>query len=110
MQTMISVVICSATPAKLAAVTRMYDTLLAGGPSEIIPIRDAGGLAEGYNRGLEQSHGEVVMFSHDDVEFLSHDFRSRLLAHLEQCDVLGVQGTALLRDGQLTGAGPPYAY
>jgi GT2 family glycosyltransferase len=107
---MVSVVMCSNNPEKFEPAKAMYRRLLAGGPFEIIAIRDVTGLAEGYNRGVATAQGSILIFVHDDVEFLANDFRSKLLGHLEHCDVLGVQGTTRLRDGQLTGAGPPYSY
>jgi GT2 family glycosyltransferase len=107
---MISIVMCTTDPQKSEPATAMYRRLLEGDAFEIIAVSDATGLAEGYNRALTCVHGETVLFVHDDVEFLASDFRSTLLGHLEHCDVLGVQGTTRLRDGQLTGAGPPYSY
>jgi GT2 family glycosyltransferase len=107
---MISVIICSIDPRKFDAATSMYQRLLADGPLELVGIHDAPGLAEGYNRGIDKARGDVLIFVHDDVEFLAADFRAMLLGHLEHCDLLGVQGTTRLRDGQLTGAGPPYSY
>ena len=107
---MLSVVICSITPAKFERVTAMYRRLLAGSEFEIIGIHDARGMAEGYNRGLTQSRGEIAIFSHDDVEFLTPEFAPRLLGHMQHCDVLGVAGTTRLGDAKWVNAGMPYVY
>jgi GT2 family glycosyltransferase len=107
---MISVVICSIDPVKFDAVSRQYARLLAAGPFEIIHIPDARGLAEGYNRGLARSRGDVIIFSHDDIEVLTPDLRDRLLNHLDSADLLGVAGTTRLRDARWVGSAPPYIY
>jgi len=107
---MISIVICSITPAKFNRVTQMYRRLLAGTEFEIIGIHDAKGMAEGYNRGLAQSRGDLIVFSHDDVEFLAPEFAPRLLGHLGHCDVLGIAGTTRLGDARWVNAGMPYVY
>ena len=96
---MISIVICSIDARKIAAVSEMYARLFAGHAHEIIHIPDARGLCEGYNRGFAQSRGELVIFSHDDVEFRAPDFAERLLGHMAHCDVAGVAGTDKLSGG-----------
>ena len=88
----------------------MYGRLLSGHPHEVIHISDAGGLCEGYNRGLARSRGELVIFSHDDVEFRAPEFARRLLGHMEHCDVAGVAGTNRLCGGDWSISGPPHIY
>jgi len=44
--------------------------LLGDEPYEIVAVRDARSLAEGYNRGVARSSGDIVILSHDDIEFL----------------------------------------
>jgi len=88
----------------------MYNRLLAGSAFQIIRIADARGLCEGYNRGIAQSRGEILVFSHDDLSILCENFRQRLLGHLEHCDLLGVAGTTHLCDGNWLQSGPPYIY
>jgi GT2 family glycosyltransferase len=92
----ISVVVCSIDPAKLAAVEAGYARQFGGRPYEIVAIRDARSLCEGYNRGLARARGDLVVFSHDDIEILGESLGDRLEAHLAQCDVVGVAGTARL--------------
>jgi GT2 family glycosyltransferase len=124
---MISVVICSINEAKFAAVNAMYRELLGGAASgsssggssgsaggvdefEIIRIPDARSMCEGYNRGFAQSRGEVLIFSHDDIEIHAPDFRQRLLGHLQRADVVGIAGTPLLCGPAWAAAGPPFVY
>lgn len=107
---MISIIICSINPQKFQKISENYHRLLADEPHEIIGIHDAKGLAEGYNRGVSQSEGDVLIFCHDDIEILAPDFRERLLDHLAHCDVIGVAGAARLTGGRWLAAGPPYLY
>jgi GT2 family glycosyltransferase len=107
---MISVIICSIDEAKFAAVDATYRRLLSGGAFEIIRIADARSMCEGYNRGVGQSRGEVIIFSHDDIEIHARDFRDKLLGHLDRCDVAGVAGTTLLAGPAWAWAGPPHVY
>ncbi len=92
----VSVIICSIDEAKFARAARNYEALLAGVPHEIIRIPDARSLCEGYNRGIDRSRGDVLIFSHDDIEILTPDFAGRLLGHLDAYDVIGVAGTSRL--------------
>jgi len=107
---MISIVICSIDARKFAAVSEMYSRQLSGQPYEIIHIPDARGLCEGYNRGFAQCRGELVIFSHDDVEFKVPDFARRLLGHMEHCDVAGIAGTDRVCGGDWSASGPPHIY
>ncbi|HXE55267.1 MAG TPA: glycosyltransferase [Tepidisphaeraceae bacterium] len=107
---MISIIICSITPEKFSRVSENYRRLLGDEPHEIIGIHDAKSLAEGYNRGVAQSKGDLLIFSHDDIEILAPDFRERLLGHMKECDVLGVAGTTRLVGGRWPAAGPPFLY
>jgi hypothetical protein len=75
----ISVLICSINAAKYARVTASYERLLASYPHEIIGIHDARSLAEGYNRAVQASRGEWLLFSHDDVEIVSSDLAPAIL-------------------------------
>jgi hypothetical protein len=90
---------------------RHYRALLGAESHEIIMIRDARSLAEGYNRGLDQSTGDIVIFSHDDIEFLDPaHWLSRLKGHLEAFDLVGLAGTTKLISPLWVGAGPPYTF
>jgi glycosyltransferase involved in cell wall biosynthesis len=76
----ISVVVCSITPAKLAAVKENLSRLLDAEAHEFIAIQDAKSLAEGYNRGVARSSGEILILCHDDIEILAPDFLERMIA------------------------------
>jgi hypothetical protein len=105
-----SVVVCSIDDAKLRGVSANYRRLLAGVSHEIVAIRDAHSLAEGYNRGIAQARGKYLILSHDDIEIFTPDFAPRLTAHLEQFDLIGIAGTTRVIGGAWFLAGHPYDY
>src|SRR3989344_9511889 len=102
---MISIIICSIDDSKFKAVTDNYSKLLAGEEFEIIGIHDAKSLGEGYNRGIRLSCGSILVFSHDDIEILSPDFKYKLMRYLAKYDIIGVAGTTPLIGGNWVGAG-----
>jgi hypothetical protein len=105
-----SVVVCSIDEAKLRRVSANYGRLLAGVHHEIVAIRDARSLSEGYNRGVAQARGKYLILSHDDIEILTPDFAQRLTAHLERFDLVGIAGTTRVIGGAWFLAGHPYDY
>jgi len=105
---MISIVICSIDAKKFDAMERHYAKVMGEEPYEIIRIPDAASMCEGYNRGLAESKGEIVIFSHDDIEFLGPDVPSRIKRHLEQFDGIGIAGTLRMSGATWGASGPPY--
>jgi len=90
----ISVIVCSIDPRKFEAVTASYRQRFADQALEIVGVHDARSLAEGYNRAAMQAKGDILAFSHDDIELASPDFAARLLAHLDRYDGIGVAGAS----------------
>jgi GT2 family glycosyltransferase len=107
---MVSIIVCSINDARFSSVAANYTQLLKDEPHEIIRIADARSLCEGYTRGVAQSRGEYLIFSHDDIEILSADFAVRLKEHLNEFDLVGVAGTNRLVRGTWIAAGPPYIF
>src|SRR4051812_1285903 len=107
---MISIVICSIDGEKFEAVARMFGAALTAGSYEVIRIGDAKSLAEGYNRGLEMSRGETILFAHDDIEILGDDFSRSLDRAMNQFDLVGIAGTDRLMCAQWQTAGPPHLF
>src|SRR2546423_736428 len=105
---MISVIICSIDRAKFDCVTAMYYRLIP--QVQVIGIHDAPSLAEGYNRGIAQSSGDLLILSHDDIEIVNQDFHARLISHLNKFDLVGVAGTTKLIAPGWMGAGPPHIF
>jgi tetratricopeptide (TPR) repeat protein len=100
----LSVVACSNDDTQFAATAASYDRALSDWPHDIVRIADATSLAEGYTRGVAAATGEIVVFTHDDVEILAIDFGHRLMRRLAECDVLGVAGAT-----RATGPAWPFA-
>ncbi|MEO5349913.1 MAG: glycosyltransferase [Magnetococcus sp. YQC-3] len=107
---LLSVIICSIDRGKEERVVAMYQRLLAGLRTEFICIRDARSLSEGYNRGIDESSGAILLFSHDDVDVLSPNFAEYLLLHLARFDLVGVAGTSRLVDGSWVSSGWPWTH
>jgi hypothetical protein len=103
----VSVVVCSRDEEKGRRIRAHYEALFAGRDFEIIQIYDARSLCEAYNRGFARTSGDVVIFSHDDIEIASDDFASRLLRHLSSSDIAGVAGTSQLAGPTWIAAGWP---
>jgi hypothetical protein len=107
---MISIIICSVDEVRFAAVRDHYQRILSGESMEIIRIADARSMCEGYNRGIRQSCGDILILSHDDVEFIAPDFRDRLLSRVRRFDLVGICGADRLIGPQWIGAGPPHIF
>ena len=106
----ISVVVCSDNDAQYAAMAESYGRALADWPHEIVRIADAHSLAEGYTRGIARAMGEIVVFTHDDVEILAADFGERLARRLGECDLLGIAGATRATGPAWPFAGWPYLH
>jgi len=79
-------------------------------PHEIIRISDAKSMCEGYNRGFAQAKGDLIIFCHDDIEFLIPDISQKLKRALAQFDVVGVAGTNRLVSAIWSAAGPAHTF
>jgi hypothetical protein len=107
---MISVVVCSRDGGRFERVNAEFERALVGQDWEMIRIADATGMAEGYNRGVRLARGEILIFSHDDVEILTDELGKRVRGHLGKVDLIGPVGTSLMRHPMWHGMGPPYLY
>lgn len=105
---MFSIVICSIDAGKFARISESYRHLFRAHAHEIIGIHDAGSLAEGYNRGLAQSRGDILIFSHDDILFLDDALPEKIRERMLDFDLLGFAGTDKLIEGTWFGAGFPH--
>jgi protein O-GlcNAc transferase len=110
-QIMISIIFCTINKTKAQAMEQHYRNLLGNEPYEIIVICDARSLAEAYNRGIDRAIGDILIFSHDDIEFLDPStWLTRLRAHLANFDIIGLAGTTRLTSSAWAQAGPPYTF
>jgi hypothetical protein len=105
-----SIIICSHRPVRATFIQRHYEALFREHPHEVIMIEDATSLCEGYTRGARTSTGDKLVFSHDDIEFVTPDVALRLERHLAQFDVVGIAGTTRLINGAWVSAGDPHCF
>jgi hypothetical protein len=106
----ISIVMCSIDEAKVARARASFEHALQGWPHEFVIVRNPRSLAEGYSAGLARAKGPLVVFSHDDVEVLSHDLGRRLAGHLAECDIVGVAGATEASGPAWSHAGHPFLH
>ena len=108
---MISLILASPSDARFQAAVQTYQRAIPQNePFEIIRIPDAKSLAEAYNRALKLSRGDILIFSHDDVEPLTANLAERLHHHLATYDIIGVAGTSRLVSPRWIDAGPLYTF
>jgi hypothetical protein len=100
---LVSVVVCSIDPAKFDRVRASYARAFGSAPWEVVGIHDARSLAEGYRRGVDRSRGEMIVFSHDDIDILTGNLGGELAHALDELDVVGIVGTTKL-------VGPAFAW
>ena len=87
-----SIVVCSIDETKLQRITATYRRLFTGIDYEIVSIRNARSLAEAYNWAIRHSSRDMVVLSHDDIDFLAPDLAARLVLHLQRFDAMGIVG------------------
>jgi hypothetical protein len=107
---MFSIIVCSHRPERAAFIRQHYEALFASTPYELIIIPDAPSICEGYWRGLQRSRGRFLIFSHDDIEFVTPYVASRIAGHLGRFDLIGIAGTSKLLDARWTSAGDPFCF
>lgn len=109
-RTCVSVIVCSIRPDYFLHVRSRIEQTFAGHDVQIVGIHDAVSLSEGYNRGALLARGDVLIFCHDDIDFVHEDFGNRVLAHLQTYDLIGVAGTSMLVSGDWSHAGLPHVH
>jgi GT2 family glycosyltransferase len=107
---MFSIIVCSHRPKRAAFIREHYASLFRDRKHELILIEDAKSLCEGYSRGFDQARGDLLIYSHDDIEFITPDVAARLERHLTDFDLIGVAGTTKLIDGAWFSAGDPFCF
>lgn len=108
---MISIIFCSIDQIKAEKTRRQYLDMLGEELHEIIVIENARSLSEAYNRGLNQAKGDIIILSHDDIEFLQPSaWLSKIKSHLDSFDLIGLAGTTKLIGPAWAQAGPPNTF
>jgi hypothetical protein len=106
----VTLVVCSNDAARRERCIAHYRQKLCDCDHEIIAIRDASSLASAYNWAARHAQGELVVFSHDDVEVASDRLATALRRALAALDVVGVVGTSRLVDAYWPRAGHPWLH
>lgn len=106
----VSIVTCSAELERTRVMEANFRRALGDERLEVIVIRDARSLCEGYTRGLIDAQFDTVVFSHDDVELLSDAPFTALQAALEQNDVVGFVGATKVSGPAVSWAGHPHLH
>lgn len=107
---LISVIVCSVEPARLARLSADLQRELAHESWELVHVADARSLNDGYARGLQRARGELVVLCHDDIGILTRRFAARLRAYLARFDLVGVAGSDRLAGPKWFWAGPPHCH
>jgi len=106
----LSFITCSIDRQKQARFEANLAQHFADWPHELLVIRDARSLAEAYNRGIDQTTGEWIVFCHDDIEFVQADAPWRLFSALSRVSLVGVAGTTHLSGPTSLWSGPSSGY
>lgn len=106
----VSVICCSIQPQRLAGLQRNLSARFGDADWELVHIGDARSLCEGYQRGIAQSRGELLVLCHDDIAIHAEDFRARLQAHLQRFDLIGPAGTTRCTGPAVFWSGPAHAH
>lgn len=106
----LSVITCSIDLRKQARFEANLAEHFADWPHELLVIHDARSLAEAYNRGIDRTTGEWIVFCHDDIEFVQVDAPWRLHAALSHQALIGVAGTTRLTGPTSLWSGPSSGY
>jgi GT2 family glycosyltransferase len=106
----VSLITCTPDDRRLEALARAYRRLLGRDLVDVVRVAHVTSLAEGYNLAYKRAQGDVLIFSHHDVEVMAPDFGAKLKAYMERFDVLGVAGTTRLAGPKWLDAGPPHIF
>ena len=108
--TPVSIVVCSIDERRLAASHASFRAALGARAHELIAIRDARSLSEGYARGARAARHDWIVFSHDDVELASARPFEALQAALADHDIVGLMGSDLASGPAAAWAGHPHLF
>jgi anaerobic magnesium-protoporphyrin IX monomethyl ester cyclase len=105
----ISVITCNVDDTKFNKFKNNV-TAIFGNDVQLIRINDADSIAEGYNRGIRRAYGKILIFCHDDIEFLNTDTAKLIKEDLKENDIVGVAGTSFLTEGKWISSGQPFTH
>lgn len=106
----LSVIIVSQDDQRYDAADAEYAGAFAAWPHERIRVKGAASMYGGYAHGFARSHGEIIVFSHDDIRFATPDFAARLANVMSSSDIAGIVGTTKVSGPALNWSGHPHLH
>lgn len=104
----LSIVIVSRDDARFAGAQSAFAQAFAAWPHDLVRVRDATSMYDGYARGFAPTRGDIVVFSHDDIRFAISDFAARLADAMATADMVGVAGTTKVTGPAVFWSGQPW--
>jgi hypothetical protein len=92
----LSIIICSRDDARYARFVGECERALCSSHFEIIRIADAKSMCEGYNRATDAATGELLLYCHDDIEFITNGVHRALVDSLANFDVVSCVGSSVV--------------
>lgn len=92
----LSIIVCSRDDARYARFTSECARAMSSSHFEIIRIKDARSMCEGYNRGTDAASGELLLYCHDDIEFITDAVHHALIDALADFDIACCVGASVV--------------
>ena len=90
---MLSFITCPRSDASLLALRDNLQQALGEVAAELVFEHNPASLAAAYTVALRRARGEVLVFLHDDVAFLTRTAIAALARHAARFDVVGIAGS-----------------
>ena len=92
----LSIILCSRDDERYARFVAECERALCSSHFEIIRIADARSMCEGYNRGTDAAAGDLFLYCHDDIEFITDGLHRALIDALADFDVACCVGSSVI--------------
>ena len=92
----LSIIACSRDDARYAKFIAECERALCSAHFEVIRIADAKSMCEGYNRGTDRATGDLLLYCHDDIEFITNGVHRALINALSDLDVACCVGSSVV--------------
>lgn len=92
----LSVILCSHNDERYAKFVAECERALGSSHFEIIRVADAKSMCEGYNRGTDAATGDLLLYCHDDIEFITDGVHRALISALADFDVACCVGSSVV--------------
>ena len=92
----LSIILCSRDDKRYARFVAECERALCSSHFEIVRIKDAESMCEGYNRGTDAATGELFVYCHDDIEFITNGLHRAVIEALAEFDVACCVGSSVV--------------